>query len=344
VPVLTAIGSHDDDGHGHEQRGDQARRTALAAGRITNGLDRGAARLASLVQPLGANDDRDPGHPLEATALLRGYWVHRGRAAEGRARLERLLAAVGDGPSPVHASGLAALATIAFRQGDNAVAKARSEAAIAEAQHLDRPDIELDGLLRRAEEGLRDQDPAATIDYATRARSLALALGDERQELSALHRLAEGTRISGAFAASRRLYVESLERNRARDDRVMVAVESINLGFVEQATGNLSRAETLIRDAIATASESGSVYLLCAGLVGLAGVLAESGGAEAAALVIGHADARFERAGLVPDPADRPGYDRAAATARAVLGDEAYARSYEHGSGMETDAVLAAVT
>jgi hypothetical protein len=123
----------------------------------------------------------------------------------------------------------------------------------------------------------------------------------------------------------------------------MVAVESINLGFVEQASGNLSRAETLIREAITTASESGSVYLLCAGLVGLAGVLAESGRAEAAALVIGHADARFERAGLVPDPADQPGYARAAATARTALGDEAYARSHARGAHMETDAVLAAV-
>jgi non-specific serine/threonine protein kinase len=296
-----------------------------------------------LESALEAASPKDPRLALEAAALLRGYWVHRGRAAEGRRWLERLLAAVGDGPSPAHATGLAALATIAFRQGDNAVAKASSEAAIAEAQQLDRPDIELDGLLRRAEEGLRDQDPEATIAYATRARALALALGDERQELSALHRLAEGTRISGDVAAARPLYVESLERNRARGDRVMVAVESINLGFVEQAGGNLARAETLIREAIATASESGSVYLLCAGLVGLAGVLAETGRAEGAALVIGHADARFERAGLVPDPADQPGYDRAAAAARATLGDEAYARGHERGSGMETDAVLAAV-
>jgi tetratricopeptide (TPR) repeat protein len=296
-----------------------------------------------LEKALEAASRTDPRLALEATSLLRGYWVHRGRAAEGRVWLERLLTAVGDGPSPVDATGLVALATIAFRQGDNEVAKASSEAAIAEARRLDRPDIELDGLLRRAEEGLRDQDPAATIAYATRARTLALALGDERQELSALHRLAEGTRISGDIAAARPLYVESLERNRARGDRVVVAVESINLGFVEQASRNLALAETLIREAIATASESGSVYLLCAGLVGLAGVLAESGRTESAALVIGHADVLFERAGLVPDPADQLGYDRAAAIARAALGDEAYARSNERGSQMQIDAVMAAV-
>jgi tetratricopeptide (TPR) repeat protein len=295
-----------------------------------------------LESALSAASRTDPGLGLEAASLLRGFWVHRGKATEGRAWLERLLAAAGDGPSPAHASGLVALASIAFRQGDNDLAKASSETAIREARLLDRPDIELDGLLRRAEEGLRDQDPDATIEYAARARSLALTLGDERQELSALHRLAEGTRMSGDFEAARPLYLESLERNRARGDRIMVAIESINLGFVEQASGDLAQAETLIRRAIPTASDTGSAYLLGAALVGLAGVLAQAGRVGAAALVIGHADALFERAGLVPDPADRPGYDRAAATARAALGEDEYARTRERGSQLELAAVLSA--
>jgi tetratricopeptide (TPR) repeat protein len=311
-----------------------ARRDALLSPTPEATYDQLEAEEPEIERALERAVASDPELAIEAASLLRGFWFQRGRLAAGRGWAERLLAAAPEG-SAAHALASVTLAALAFRQGDNELAKSSSERAIAEGRALGRQDIEVDGLLRRAEEGLRDDDAEATIRYASEARALARRLRDARSELSALHRLAEGTRIGGDLDAARPLYVESLERNRVRGDRLLVAVESINLGFVEQATGKPEVAERLIRDAIGVAGQIGSTYLLCAGLVGLAGILAATDRAAEAARVIGKAEALYDAAGLVPDPADKPGFDSAIASARETLGDAEYERLHAAGASLD---------
>jgi tetratricopeptide (TPR) repeat protein len=65
--------------------------------------------------------------------------------------------------------------------------------------------------------------------------------------------------MAGDLDEARALYAESLERNRARGDRLLVAVELNNLGYVEKGNGRLDTAEANLRQAIRIALEIGSV-------------------------------------------------------------------------------------
>src|SRR5262249_20316348 len=72
----------------------------------------------------GAADDGDPAVGLRLGGALWRFWGRRGRAGEGRAYLEQLLAR-GAGAQDVRAGALFAAAYLAWRQGDLAQARAR---------------------------------------------------------------------------------------------------------------------------------------------------------------------------------------------------------------------------
>lgn len=297
--------------------------------------DRLEREETELEAALETADEQEPDLGLEAASVLRGFWFQRGRVERGRYWVERMLKAAGPARTPARATGLVALASLAFRQGDNQLAKASSEAAIADARMLGRRDIEVDALLRRAEEGLRDEDPIAVRSFGAQARRLAVELSDERQELAAIHRLAEAARMAGDLVEARELYMESLQRNRALGDRLLVAVELSNLGYVEKAAGQLNTAEANQREAIRIALEVGSVYLLGHNLVALGAIVAAAGRYEEAVRIIGKGDSLLRDAGLMLDPADKPEHDAALDAARATLGDKAFDAGYAAGSDLD---------
>ena len=87
------------------------------------------------------------------------------------------------------------------------------------------PGLQIDAELALARVGLREGNVEVVHRFAEEAQKLALKIGDEPRELSAIHHLAEGVRIGGDYAWARRLYEESLVRNRARGNRLLEAVE-----------------------------------------------------------------------------------------------------------------------
>jgi tetratricopeptide (TPR) repeat protein len=284
---------------------------------------------------LAAACDHDPRLGLEAASLLQRFWFARGRLDLGRRWVERLLDAAGTEPTPERAQGLAAAASLAFRQGDNDVTKQRAQQALDVARAVDRHDVEAEALLALARAGLRDGDPGAVRLHASEARRIALELGDEDRELSAIHHLAEGARMAGDLDEARTLYAESLERNRARGAQLIVAVELSNFGYVEKASGRLDVAEARVREAIPISLSIGNSYILAHSLVALAAIVAAGSRANESARLLGKADAIFAETGLVLDPADKPEYDGAVAAARAALSDEAYEAAYAAGVNLD---------
>ena len=284
---------------------------------------------------LEAACEHDPGLGLEAVPLLQRFWFARGRLDRGRRWVERLLDAAGEKPSPARARGLSAAASLAFRQGDNDVTKQRAQQALEVARAIDRSDLEAEARLVLARAGLRDADPGAVRLHASEARRIAVGLGDEGRELSAIHCLAEGARMAGDLDEARTLYTESLERNRARGARLAVAVELANFGYLEKASGRLDLAEASVRESIPISLSIGNSYILAHGFVALAAIVAAGGRAAEAARLLGKADGIFAETGLVLDPADKPEYDGAVTAARAGLGDAAYAAAYA--AGVELD-------
>jgi tetratricopeptide (TPR) repeat protein len=211
----------------------------------------------------------------------------------------------------------------------------RAQQALQFAAAVGRRDIEADALLALARAGLRDEDPISVRLHASDARKIALELTDDDRELSAIHPLAEGARMAGDLDEARTLYAESLERNRARGAQLMVAVELTNLGYVEKASGRLDFAEAGLREAIPISLSIGNSYILAHSLVALSAIVAASGRADESARLLGKADSIFTETGLMLDPADKPEYEAAIATARATLGDEAYEAAYATGAALD---------
>jgi tetratricopeptide (TPR) repeat protein len=275
---------------------------------------------------------------LEAAALLSQFWFHRGRVDLGRRWLSELLAAAPAQPSAERARALRAAGGLAFRQADNEVAKTYERAALEMARTLERRDIEAEALVGLARTGLRDGDPGVVLEYARQARDLAAQLGDETVDLQGLHCAAEATRMSGRLDEARTLYMESLERNRARGASVMVAVELNNLAFLEKAAGHLEIAERNLVEAISISLSTKNAYLLAHHLVALAAVCAAAGRGLEAAQLLGKAESLFDEAGLSLDPADEPERDAATITACRLLGDDEFNAS--HAAGKDLDPAI----
>lgn len=280
-----------------------------------------------------------PRSGLEVASLLQGFWFARGRLQRGRFWLDRLLEAAGPQPTAERASGLAASASLAFRQGDNDAAKRQAQQARTISRTLHRSDLEMTALQVLARAGLRDGDPAAVRLHATEAQKIAIELQDERNELQAIHCLAEAARMAGDLQEARALYTQSLQRNRARGAKLMVAVELTNFGYVEKARGRLDAAEASVREAVPIALEIRNTYVLAHQFVALAAIVAAARRGDEAARLLGKADKIFADSGLTLDPADKAEYDSAVTAARALLGEQRYEAVYAAGAELDPSAL-----
>jgi len=90
-----------------------------------------------------------------------------------------------------------------------------------------------------------------------------------------------------------------------RGNRLVVAVELVNLATVERTEGNLAQAETSLGEAMSISGEIKNSYVLAASLIVLASVELMAGRLQDAARSLGRADAICSSSGLVIDPADR---------------------------------------
>jgi tetratricopeptide (TPR) repeat protein len=312
-------------------------RSALEGPNPETWYDRLEREESVLEEALEAACREDPALGLRATPLLGRFWFARGRLERGRKWVERLLLAAGDNPSVDRARGLFAAAALAFRQGDTVATRRYASKALALATEFSVPELQIDAGLTLARVGLREGNVETVRRYAGGAQQMALKIGDEARELSAIHHLAEGARIGGDYVLARRLYEESLARNRARGNRLMEAVELANLSIVEKREGKLHQAEANLNQAIQISREINNSYILAGSLVALAAVAMSARRARQAARLLGRADAIYSATGLVIDPADKPEYDQARGAARSELGEEAFAAAHAEGADLSVE-------
>ena len=283
----------------------------------------------------------DPAVGLRAAPLLQRFWFARGRLGHGRQWVEQLLSAAGEARTVDRARGLSAAAALAFRQGDTEATQTYASEALELSRQVGARDVQVDAALTLARVGLREGNVEAVRRFAQGARELGLEMGDEARELGAIHCLAEGARIGGEYQLARSLYNESLARNRARGNRLLVSVELTNLAAVEKRDGNLSQAEANLREAITISREINNSYILAANLITLAAVNMAAGRARQAARLLGHADAIYSATGLVVDPADKADYDQTLASARSELGEAAFAATHADGVALSIERLIA---
>jgi predicted ATPase/DNA-binding CsgD family transcriptional regulator len=114
------------------------------------------------------------------------------------------------------------------------------------------------------------------------------------------------------------------------------------LGRVEAQRNDLTAARSWYQQSLALALELGDKFLTPFNLEGLAGVLATQGELIGAVHLWGAAEALREGTGASPALVDRADYERAVATARTQLGEQAFAAAWAEGRGMTPELALAA--
>jgi len=141
----------------------------------------------------------------EVTAGLPMYWIVRGPHSEGRAWVERALA-LSDGRDHVRRRLLSALGTIAYEQGDHAVA----------------------------------------IGASDEAASLAAELCGAAEQLDLLREQALAALMKGELDVAEPLFVERLAAAIAADNGVATSSCRLNLASIANRTGRHQRAEELL--------------------------------------------------------------------------------------------------
>jgi predicted ATPase len=276
---------------------------------------------------------------LQLAVAVAPLWQIRGPIDEGRGWLTRALGDVAGGPAEARGEALRLLSRFALAQGDLDAAADYARAGV---------------------EYLRELPPGPT---------LAAALTDLANALSA----------TGEFEQARLHYEESLDLyRRGADDASTVNRGRVlgNLGYVALMQGDLERAPTLLREALASGGaldvqytalhtlglahlargeyEQARAYLVdslrlsavaqddaiayC--LVGFGALALEEGDDRLAATLLISAETLFARAGAKPNPYEEALIWSATADARARLGSDAFEAASRAGAELSSTEVI----
>ena len=205
----------------------------------------------------------------------------------------------------------------AFKEGDSDRSRDLNERSLALARQAGDPETiarALAGLMRL---GLRSRDFAEVERRAAECEEVAHSSGNPALRRLPLHMRAESARMQGELTRAAVLYDESIALNQELGNAAMVAVELGNKAWVEIAVRRLDEAERLIRASLEGTEDD---YGIAFCLLGLARVELERG-EERGVEILGAAESRLERGGLVWDPAEQPEYEATLELAGAVAGE-----------------------
>lgn len=294
-----------------------------------------------------------------ATSLI-SFWITRGHLSEGRGWVEGLLTlalAAGDRPgdrdddsdapgrltvsAAARAKALAAASIFAHVQGDGERALAAAEEALALARgqqagfaegvalcmlgQLAAQRGDLERATAYVEEGVAQLrtvgEPMIAASYLTMVGGIALERGDlERAKACGEESLAFARRTGADHPAAAALAV---------------------LAIVALLRGDLAGAESLGREQLLVWRRLGATSHLAESLEGLALTAADGARAERVARLLGAATRLRERVGTLQSPRWRAVIERAAASARAALGEERWAAAFAAGQALSQEAAIA---
>ncbi|HEY8596902.1 MAG TPA: tetratricopeptide repeat protein [Thermomicrobiales bacterium] len=294
---------------------------------------------AALGWALGPGGDAIIG--LRLALALWWFWELRCHFTEGRAWLERALAAEPGTRTPLRAEGFFGLGTLALRQSDFAAA----DAVYAESLDLwralgDRANIAraLNGL---GEVALRLGDHARARALLTEALSLLRASGAKHGIAVSLNILGLVARDEGNYEEARTVFEEmlGLVRELGRQWNVLIALS--NLGNLALRQGDDARATVLLRESLVLARELGARWSYAYTFEGLGGVASNRGEIERAARLWGAAEALRE-AISAPVPANLVAYlDGLIAAARARVDGATWAAAWAAGRLLPLEEAIA---
>jgi hypothetical protein len=165
-------------------------------------------------------------------------------------------------------------------------------------------------------------------------------LGDKRGIAWALHGLGWAAKQQNDNSRAAALTTESLTLRQELGDQRGIAVSLHNLAWMVFDPEDAVQAGALFAESLALNWELGNKSLLAGCLVGLARVAGVQQQPERAARLLGTSEALRMALGESMWPSALMQYERAAAIARAALGEEAFATAWAEGQGMPLEQAI----
>ncbi len=280
---------------------------------------------------------------LRLAAALWRYWHIRGFVRDGRAWLEGALASAPSSQArpSLRARALNGAGNLASQQDEYARAEALHEEALAlrrEAGDTLGVAASLNNLGLVAQE--KDEYERAEALHGE-ALALDRALGDTFGIAASLSNLGDVARQRLDNARARALYDECLTLFQELGDRRGVPITLQSLGDLAARRGDDAGALELYRQSLALRQELGDWTGSIECLEGIAGVAGKQGRPRQAAEILAAAAARRAIMGAALPPVGRAALDRAAAGARAALGDASFAAAWAAGETLSLEQAIA---
>ena len=276
---------------------------------------------------------------LRLAGGLARFWMYRSHRVEGRGWLERgLIAARGSQvPVPIRARALCSAALLTRTQDDYAEAERLAEEGLALFRGLGdawgtAESLSLLGTLAR---GRSDYDRAHSL--GAEALTLFEALGNGRWVALERCNLGIVAHWRGDDVRAASLLDAALAGYRGLGELIGASFTLHGLAVVAGDGGDQARAIALYRESLAAAREAAARECLIDGLAGMATAAAATGMADAAARLLGAAEAHGEALGYAFELPERERAARAACAAREVLGDTAFVAAWAAGRALSLD-------
>jgi non-specific serine/threonine protein kinase len=303
----------------------EGRRWLAESLRIANGVDDDLRAAALTAAGLLANTQCDPrtGQPLlqEARELFEG--------TGNKAGLAEVLLNLGAGTSGI---------------GENGRARAYLEQSLVLYRELNKPRLVAKVLNVLGMTAFRVGEYREAARCLEESRALWRQVGDHSGGAAALNNLALVTMLEGDYARAKPLFEECLAWGQSEGNLQITATSHANLGCVELNLGNRRAAVEHLLESLSRFTDLGVRDAIAECLEGLAAVAVSGGEAEPAARLLGAAESLRQAAGIPVDSKDSTFQMDARSSARASLGDAAYARGLTAGRAWTLDEAVAYAT
>jgi predicted ATPase/DNA-binding CsgD family transcriptional regulator len=285
--------------------------------------------------------DHDACTALRLASALGSFWYVRGPFAEGRAWIERALAAAPEVSPALRAKALAEASCLAQRQHDGPAAGALAAEAVdlweAVGNHRE---AAIASFLYAVGARLENDDQRARLLYQ---ESLARfqAVGEEAWEAYALLNLGCLAARAGEDADAARLIAEAQRIQHRIGDAWGLALTFDALAEGEEGRGNWRAALGWLDDALPIWMAQGDWGRIAEALFRIATATVKLGRASEAAQLFGAAARLQAETGVGMPAAIRAAAEESAAATRAALGDDAFTAAFAAGEGLTFEEAVA---
>jgi predicted ATPase len=276
---------------------------------------------------------------LQLAGALYRFWYMRGYLAEGRDRLERLLAREQAGNS-ARVRALHGAAVMAACTGDPETAETRAEEARDLAHKLGDVWGEAYAVYMLGVAATEREDWSGALPFFEASLDVFRRLSDDHYLLLAMDGVAWMLRMLGDRERSTRLYEETLARARASGDPQVVALQLWQLAGLAAKEGRTKEALAMLREALVLNRDEGYREGVAEVMVVIACTLQDaSAPAAVPALLAAAARLREEIGGGSGWVGDT--IERRSGSLRDSLGDAAFEAAWERSRALTTDEAIA---